>query len=400
MARVAAVTRIQRAVAAALADLAADAAVGVACSGGADSIALADAAIAVVGAARVVVLHVDHGLHADSAGVAQAVAGWARGVGARAEIVRVKVARRASLEDAARQARYAALDRLAAPLGCVLTAHTARDQAETVLLRVMRGTGPAGLAGIPAVRGPYRRPLLAVPRADIEAYVAARRLPVIEDPMNTDERFARVRVRRSIMPRLAVENPRIEEALNRLARGAAEWAAALPSPDAAVAPGGAGATLEVAALRALGPAAGKRAIAARVPGLAAVHLDAAWALVLAPRRGTRTLSIPGATLERSYDTLRLVVAGAALEPVGALEIVGPDGPYELRRWRPGDRMRPARLRGRSRKLSDLFVDARVPRRARATARIVVVASSGTIVWAEHLGGAYGVTISVRGDAPA
>src|SRR5437868_4833374 len=195
---------------------------GVACSGGGDSIALADAAIAVAGAAHVVVLGIDHGLVPGSEGVAEAVASWARGRGAAAAIRRVTVARRGSLEAAARDARYAALDALADELGlaCVLVGHTARDQAETVLLRLLRGTGPAGLAGIAARRGRFVRPLLGLPRSAIDAYVAARGLPVWHDPMNDDRRLARVRVRRDVLPALRRENPQLDAALVRLAASA------------------------------------------------------------------------------------------------------------------------------------------------------------------------------------
>src|SRR5688572_29680623 len=118
---------------------------GVACSGGADSLALADSVMEVAGASNVVVLVIDHGLAAKSAEVAESVAAWARERGAKAVIERVEVeVERASLEAAARDARYEALASMADRLGCVavLLGHTARDQAETVLMRILRGTGP------------------------------------------------------------------------------------------------------------------------------------------------------------------------------------------------------------------------------------------------------------------
>src|SRR5215813_14152114 len=198
---------------------------GVACSGGADVMALADAAICVAGAPHVVVLVIDHGLTAAAADAARAVADWARGQGAAAVIRRVTVVRRGSLEAAARDARYAALTALADELGlaCVMIGHTARDQAETVLLRLLRGTGPAGLAAIAAQRGRFVRPLLALERSAIDAYVAARGLPVWHDPMNDDRRLARIRVRCDILPLLRRENPQLDAALVRLASSAAEW---------------------------------------------------------------------------------------------------------------------------------------------------------------------------------
>jgi tRNA(Ile)-lysidine synthase len=396
----AAVARLRAAVAAALADLPATGRAGVACSGGPDSVALADAAVALLGADRVVVLHVDHGLHAGSPAAAEHVRALAGALGCAVEVLAVRVPRGASVEDQARAVRYAALEAAAARhrLACVLAGHTARDQAETVLLRLVRGTGPAGLAGIPARRGVHRRPLLELPRAQVTAYLAARRLPSLADPMNDDPRFARVRVRQRLMPALAAENPRVEEALRRLARAAAEWSelvdahaarvvAAARRRDGAIA-------VAVDALGAAGPAAGKRALQrlAAPAALEAEHLDAAWRLVDEPGRGGRGVDVPGARVERAYDDLLITRGAPAARP--PLVIEGVDGPYQVRPWRAGDRMRPPRLRGRSRKLSDLYADARIPRRARQGAR-VVVAPSGEVVWAEHLGAAAGARVHVR-----
>ena len=119
---------------------------GLACSGGADSMALADAVIAQ--ARDVVVLHIDHGLSPDSARVAETVASWARGQGVDVVVRNVVVDERT--EAAAREARYEAFESLRAELGLatIWLAHTARDQAETVMMRILRGTGPAGLTAM------------------------------------------------------------------------------------------------------------------------------------------------------------------------------------------------------------------------------------------------------------
>jgi len=375
---------------------------GVACSGGGDSIALADAAIAVAGAAHVVVLAIDHGLVAESAAAAEAVAGWARGRGAAAVIrrVRVMVARRGSLEAAARDARYAALDALADELGlaCVLVGHTARDQAETVLLRLLRGTGPAGLAGMATQRGRFVRPLLGLPRSAIDAYVAARGLPVWHDPMNDDRRLARVRIRRDVLPALRRENPQLDAALIRLAASAAEWLEVidgLARPFARF-------PIDAAALAAQPAAVRKRAmsLALETAGLDydASHLAQLDRALLAPDRGQVAIDVRGGSVTRTYGIMS-VDARSEPTPV-ALE--APHADYELRAWRAGDRMRPARLKGRSRKLSDLYIDAKVARAVRATARVLVRTSDGAIVWAEHLGAAFGeacviVPIPARSD---
>lgn len=359
---------------------------GVACSGGADSIALAHATITAAGAAHVVVLTIDHGLSAGSAEIAAQVAAWARGQGAGAVVRRVEVARRASIEAAARDARYGALDALADELGLavVLLGHTARDQAETVLMRIVRGTGPAGLAGIPAQRGRFVRPLLALPRDAIERYVQVHDLPTWADPMNEDPRLARIRMRTEILPALRRENPQLDQALVRLASSAAEWLdiidaltlpyAQFPITCSVLAP-------QPAAIR-------KRAVSIALDRLGidydATHLEAIDHLVTSPPKGHSELDIAGARIVRSYDTL--VLTSATSPP--ALELRAPAGPYELRVWQAGDRMRPARLKGRSRKLSDLFIDAKLPRDARAMARVLVRTTDGVIVWAEHVGLAF------------
>ncbi|HEY0191694.1 MAG TPA: tRNA lysidine(34) synthetase TilS [Kofleriaceae bacterium] len=359
---------------------------GVACSGGADSIALADAAIRAAGPAHVVVLAIDHGLSAEAAAACAAVAAWARGQGAAAVIRRVQVARRSSLEAAARDARYAALDALAGELGlaCIFTGHTARDQAETVVLRLLRGTGPAGLAAIPAVRGVYVRPFLALGRDAIDAYVQARELPVWSDPMNADRRLARVRVRAQILPALRAENPRLDAALVRLAASAAEW---LEVIDAQARPLGRF-PIAIRQLAAQPAAIRKRALALALEAAGldadAHHLAELDRVACQPSRGEIAVCVAGGVVVRSYDVLQLRAAPLPLDPPHA----APAG-HELRAWQPGDRMRPARLGGRSRKLSDLFIDAKIPRALRRSARVLVRTADATIVWAEHLGAAFG-----------
>jgi tRNA(Ile)-lysidine synthase len=378
----------------------------VACSGGADSLALADAAIRAAGPANVVVLSIDHGLTAAGAKASAAVAAWARQRGAAAVVRRVEVVRRASIEAAARAARYAALETLADELGlaCVLVGHTARDQAETVVLRLLRGTGPAGLAAIPVQRGRFVRPFLALERAAIDAYVLSRALPVWSDPMNDDRRLARVRVRREILPALRRENPQLDAALVRLAGSAAEWLEvidALARPFARF-------PIESAALAAQPPAIRKRAVSLALEAVGldhdAVHLERIDRMVTARERGQVSIDVRGGAIVRSYGVLS-VASRDERAPLPPLE--APHGDYELRTWRAGDRMRPARLKGRSRKLSDLYIDAKVPRTARVIARVLVRRGDATIVWAEHLGAAFGesrfrdsIFASFSGELPA
>lgn len=341
---------------------------GLACSGGADSMALADAAIDELGAASVVVITIDHGLQPSGRDGSDLVLAWARERGVVAVKRAVTVAEQASLEAAARDARYAAFEAIADQLGLasIWLAHTARDQAETVLMRIVRGTGPAGLAGIPEQRGRFVRPLLHTSREVVEAYVAARGLPVWDDPMNHDRALFRVRVRELLLPMLRAENPAIDDALCRLAASAREWT------DAIDAQAGPHAQFPIAVhKRALAIALERAGV-----GFTAGHLDAIEAL----SRTGAGVDLPGGRIERVYDQLVLVQSPRRVE---------------LRVWQPGDRMRPARLNGRSRKLSDLFIDAKVPRELRKVARVLV--RDGEIVWAEHLGPAFGFDENRLGD---
>jgi tRNA(Ile)-lysidine synthase len=161
-------------------------------SGGADSLALL--ALASEAGCQVMAVHVDHGLRPDSASDAEVVAAAATRFGARFECRSVVVEPGPNLEARARAARYAAL-----PAGA-LTGHTADDQAETVLLNLLRGTGVHGLAGIRPDDG--RRPLLAIRRAETHRLCAALGLAVAPDPTNDSPAHRRNRVRHELVPLL------------------------------------------------------------------------------------------------------------------------------------------------------------------------------------------------------
>ncbi|MDJ0452457.1 tRNA lysidine(34) synthetase TilS [Gordonia amicalis] len=168
-------------------------------SGGADSLALT--ATAVGAGLDVTALVVDHGLQKGSAGVAARAAETARGLGADARVLEVRVGTRGGLEAAARDARYAALD--AAREGRpVLLAHTADDQAETVLLGLARGSGARSIAGMRAWKAPWGRPLLQVRRMQTLAVCTELGLAMHHDPHNRDPRFTRVRLRAEVIPLL------------------------------------------------------------------------------------------------------------------------------------------------------------------------------------------------------
>jgi tRNA(Ile)-lysidine synthase len=217
--------------------------VAVAVSGGVDSMALLHglAELAPRHALSLSVVHVNHGLRgaesaadevlvrerASALGLAVAVAQ----VDVRAAVAAASSSRtRPTVQEAARRLRREALDELARKLGAdhVATAHSADDQAETVLLRLLRGTGPSGLAGIPrqGEGGRLVRPLLRVSRAEVLAYARARKLVWREDRSNADPHYARSRLRGEWLPALRdAFNPRLLRALGDLAEAMGEESA-------------------------------------------------------------------------------------------------------------------------------------------------------------------------------
>jgi tRNA(Ile)-lysidine synthase len=174
----------------------------VGCSGGADSLALL--ALAVEAGLAPIAVHVDHGLRPGSEREADVVADAAARLGARFDARDVRVDAGANLEARARAARYDALEAARVQHGAtaVLVAHTADDQAETVLLNLLRGSGSPGLAGMPARRGYVVRPLLGARRADVRRECACRGLSPVEDPSNDDLAHRRNWIRHEVLPLL------------------------------------------------------------------------------------------------------------------------------------------------------------------------------------------------------
>lgn len=219
------------AVGVALSRLPVDARIGVALSGGVDSSVLLDAVARVAGPARCIALHVHHGLspHADQ-WLAHCEA-FARERGVEFESQRVQLDREPGLgvEAAAREARYLALDAMCAQHGVTTLwlAQHADDQAETVLLQMLRGAGLAGVAAMASEYLPARasatrvRPLLHLLRAQLEQYAVARALSWVDDESNADTRYARNALRHDVLPALAVHFPGFRDALARTASHAA-----------------------------------------------------------------------------------------------------------------------------------------------------------------------------------
>jgi tRNA(Ile)-lysidine synthase len=317
-----AVAQLRTAVRRCLADLEPGELTLVACSGGADSLALAAALAFVAPRAglRAGGVTVDHGLQPGSDRQAARVVAQLTRLGLTpAEVVTVAVGTAGGPEAAAREARYRALGETAAATGAaaVLLGHTLDDQAETVLLGLARGSGGRSLAGMPERAGRYRRPLLSVGRDQTRAACAALHLDVWDDPQNADPRYARVRVRHQVLPALETSlGPGVAAALARSARQlradtdaldrlAADAAGQLVEPGPAV---------DVAALTALPEAIRTRVLRAAAitagcpPGsLAAAHIDGLGEL-LTGWRGQRWIDLPGGIrVMRQCGKLRFII---------------------------------------------------------------------------------------------
>jgi tRNA(Ile)-lysidine synthase len=288
-----------------LADLPPGAPVAAAVSGGPDSLALA-AALAFERPGSVALV-VDHGLQAGSREVAERAAAQCRGLGLDAVVLGPGPSGGGGPEAAARDLRYRLLDQAADARGvdAVLLGHTLDDQAETVLLALARGSGTRSLAGMPAVRGRYRRPLLDLDRATVRRACAEAGLDAVDDPHNADPSFARARVRAGVLPVLEEQlGPGVAAALARTAAVLREDADALDAlaPDLPDEP----AVEELAALHAaLRARAVKRWAERRTGrGLSAGQVRAVRALV-EDWHGQGPVAVPGGQIVRRDGRLLL-----------------------------------------------------------------------------------------------
>ena len=414
----------------------------VAVSGGVDSMVLLHA-VARLGPRLYLCLHVahiHHGLRGRSADLdATLVAAEANRQGLPVSTERLIAATRPrgiSVQVWARGERYACLDAIRKRIRAtwIVTAHTRNDQAETVLLNLLRGTGLRGLAGIPGVRNHILRPLLSVSRSEIESYAREHGVRFREDPSNTSVAYRRNRIRHQLLPLLARQyNPRIVETLAGLASQAREDEEALTAQAASLA---AGAIRErdrtigvsIPVLQAAPAAVARRLllvafhrVAAEQHGLTRRHLAALLKLVA----GTGSVRLPcglQAWVTAKYLWVGASTASEALprsgrpaappqvtvkpggwtrwEPgrcfVRVMRVTGDDirlnhgDPHReflsprlldeslcLRAWRAGDRFQPLGLTG-GKKLQDFFVDAKIPRQERE--RIPLLVAQGGIAW--------------------
>ncbi len=284
------------------------------------------------------------------------------------------------LEAAAREARYAFFETLP---GKIATAHTANDNAETVLLHLVRGTALKGLGGITPVTEKYIRPMLSVTRQEVLAFLQEYCLQYVSDSSNDTDLFLRNRLRHSVMPLLEAENPRLAENLSAMALNLRQDEAFLQQATDSCA------TLEVAALREMAPALRSRMLerflkesGVREPEYR--HIALVQELIFSQKPSAQAKLPGGIIVERCYGCLRVMPQGA-LEPVllqcpgetelpqlglkvlcqPAEEIINTEhiftlqvsGPVWLRGRQTGDEIR---LPGGSKSLKKLFIDRKIP----------------------------------------
>jgi tRNA(Ile)-lysidine synthase len=412
-------------------------------SGGSDSVALAWILreLSDAGALRLTgIAHLDHSLRgAESARDAAFCRDLAAELGVTFDVEAVDVARLAkahgqSIEEAGREARYAFFDRVRARASAdaVATGHTRDDQAETVLMRVFRGAGTKGLAGIPPRRGAIARPLIDLRRVELAGWLNAHGRPWVEDSTNADRALTRNWIRHALLPEITGRFG--DGVIDVLARGADLARAdesALSEIAREVAPGiqtsvGDGIDLSVPALSAQPLAIRQRVVrgalkrfAGRGPSAAHVAEVLRMAASGQPTRlqlgqrllelssGGRVLSIresrPAKRTGRSWTYLleipgeidlpeaagRLTASPTTVEALGGMSKVkqlpqgqavaaGLEGPLVVRAWKPGDALHVLGLSGRK-KVQDLFVDRKVPRERRHMVP-VVAHPDGRIAW--------------------
>ena len=410
----------------------------VAVSGGPDSACLLHVLHALTKdlAVTLHVAHLDHMFRGkESADEALFVANLAKNRGIPATIGKIDVPafcleRGLSPQAGARLARYDFLQRTVKAVGasCIATGHTADDQAETFLMRLIRGAGIAGLSAIPPVRENIIRPLIEITRDEVLAYTKAKSLAFVTDPSNTKPVYTRNRVRQEILPLLKNFNPRIVETLASEAARLRDEDEALETCLAALSTGIFSSEKDSVLLKrtefnALPQAFRRRLlmqaadhVGAESAALSSIQIEEALAFMAHAQTGRVMLLPYGLTIEREYKNVRIgappeaqaLSYSLALPGITAIPELGLwietlltppplDGeeaknylwqasfdydkiplPLTLRTRLRGDRFCPAGMGGRSRKLQDYFVDEKIPRRKRDTIPLLV--SGSDILW--------------------
>ena len=295
------------------------------------------------------------------------------------------------LEAAAREARY----RFFATLpGKVATAHTADDNAETVLLHLVRGTGLKGLGGIAPVNGKYIRPMLDITRAQVLAFLEDYHLMYMEDSSNAGDDFLRNRLRHHVMPLLRRENPRFAENTSRMAQRLREDEATLAALSAC------DDLPNVPELQKMPDALRSRVLErflkeSGVKEPETDHISLAESLLFSDNPSARAQFPGGVTIRRCYDRLEAAQQEEAVTyrtlcgPADTIEnthrvfTVRPIGPVVVRSRQTGDEMR---LPGGTKSLKKLFIDRKIPAHLRS--RVPVVADDAGVI------GVYGIGVNL------
>lgn len=388
----------------------------VALSGGADSVCLLHVLCHLAPRAVAGVAHFNHHWRAEASNAdEQFVADLASRFGLKFFQAEAHAAPNGNLEQEARRERHEFFSSLGPT---VALGHTRDDQAETVLFRLLRGSGLTGLAAIPPVSGHLIRPLIDVTRAEVEAFLRSQNIPWREDASNLDPSFARNRIRHRLLPQLASEwNPKIQDALAHLADLAREeetyWQSEIAKFEMFFINGGV--ELRASVLAALPKAMARRLIRRAIElakgnlrGIDFQHVEVVFDL-------RHQMQIPGLTLTRSFDWLRFSSSPAtAIHPPQEIAPPGvypsPDGltqicvdlaqpdppdpcatlkvevplrtPLQLRGWQPGDRYRP-QGQSRDHKIQEMFQKARIPSWRRSSWPILL--SGDRILWSRQFG---------------
>lgn len=371
-------------------------------SGGADSVCLLDVAREL--GAVTSALHVNYGLRPGADGDEYHCRELCERLGLPLAVERVSLPGTGNLQAEAREARYAFAERHAE--GDYAAAHTASDQAETVLYRLATSPGRGALLGMEPRRGRLVRPLLSCTREDTRAWCRERGLAWREDPSNEDPRFARARARHGLLPALQELDERAEGAIAETARQLRDEAEVLDAlvEERLVALGGRAAALSQSELRSM-PAALARLVLRAAADMPLTRAAADHLLHLGERGGSASLDLGGGLRAvAEYGLLRFTRAREAPPPEPVLLAIpgsvrfghwevragGPPAAAEVclagealgpvvtvRAWREGDRMRPAGLGG-TKSLQDLFTDRKVPRELRRA--LPVLEAGGEIAW--------------------
>lgn len=317
------------------------------------------------------------------------------------------------LEAAARDARYAFLKTLP---GKIATAHTADDNAETLLMHLVRGTGLKGLGGIMPINGTLIRPMLQVTRQDVLAFLKEYNLTYVIDSSNETDLFLRNRLRHHVMPLLTAENPVIAQNLSELALRLRQDEACLAQIAAGVS------EMRIPVLRQMEPAIRNRAISnflrrCGIPEPEASHVDLVEKLVFSDKPSARASLPNGVVIVRNYDNLELgqkidpiqpvvlnlnvpvILPGLGLRVICEPAVEGqnltdcfaviPCGNIVLRNRQPGDTMR---LSGGTKELKKLFIDKKIPADQRM--QIPIVADDAGVLGVYG----FGANLDRQGDA--